>query len=205
MLDSLRLHVSILGILILLQTISLASAYELSATPDHFTLRLEPNKKICKELRIEADSKNVRISTVWSPIKSRQPDDFTYTAQEQGLFVSLPGTIKNKGETLKVCVEVFDSYAYYGLILIEDEKVGSGLGVWLTINPANKLKPVPPQTQEESKRAPLTGNVVREKQDSPSTSTTLLLILSTLSTLLLATLALLVYRKKRQELSDNLY
>lgn len=198
MLDSLQLRVSVSVLLLLLHISYLASAYEMSATPDHMTLRLEPNKKVCKELRLEADSKNIRVSTLWSPIKSTRLNDFTYTAQEQGIYTTHPTQLKNKGETIEVCVQVPDSYAYYGVILIEDEKVGAGLGVWLTINPQGQLKPIPPHAVEEKTQAPITGNTIKEKQNKTTSIEPYILAGSTMCTLLLSTVLVWLYRKNQR-------
>ncbi|SRR3989344_648515 len=206
--DSSQLSVktfSALFVIAITSLLSQVSAYELSATPDEIIINAEPGEEICRSLTIEAGSHEVRISTKWSPIKSRALETFAYNPADFGITVTAPSLLTANQKNLNVCIEVPDIYAYHGVIMIEDMSRIAGLGVWLTINRDSSEKP--PKQQNISNpvkktKQTITGSAIADAQNTSNNLQSYLIITTFFSSLLLAFLLLRLYRTKRNR---NIY
>jgi hypothetical protein len=173
-----------------------ASAYKISASPEEIILNLTPNEEVCRDIEVESDSENLDISTWWSAKKSRTITTFTYEASEVGVTIFAPEHILGKRGVAHICAQVKDSYAHYGVVIIEDREKSAGLGVWLTINPNSPEKSI----TKERTRPSITGAVPQESTQEPQKDVDIaryLMIGTVLLTLALAVLILKIRKKAR--------
>lgn len=186
-------HLNKLALFLILTvtTLTCVPAYELSASPAELTMQTSANTEICREILISSSSqRSLMLETVWSSKKSRTISDFTQTPEELGINVRL--LVKN--EKAQVCITTPDSYAYYGLVLINSQTYRTTIGIWLTINPLSQPKDTPKNTQTEITPAKITGKAIT----SNTSSTPHYEILVGLCTaLLLATLLIWLYKKSK--------
>ncbi|MEK6824467.1 MAG: hypothetical protein AABY02_01310 [Nanoarchaeota archaeon] len=201
--DSSQLSVKTFPALFVLAITSLlgqVSSYELSATPDEIIINIESGEEVCRGLTIEAGSHEVLISTKWSPIKSRTLETFTYNPSDFGIAVVAPALLTANQKNLNVCIEVPDTYAYHGVIIIEDMSGIAGLGVWLTINPDSSDKPLKQQNMTspiKKTKQYITGSAIADTQNTSNSLQNYLILTAFFSSILLAFLFVWVYRKRR--------
>lgn len=176
----------------------LVNAYELSATPDEFTLEIKSNKQVCNEVEITSSSGNVSFSTLWSAKKSRNLVDFTYSPEELNVTIKHRKTLNSKREDVEFCVKIQDNYAYYGVFLIEDASRGGGIGVWITINKDGRERSITPKESLKSKiKRSITGNAISEDSPEEPAIGDYLVMSAVGSGLLLIALILWAHHKRR--------
>lgn len=164
--DSLQqLNRAVCYLLLLLITLEQTSAYTIEANPYHLDFEVDPSKRSCKEVAVSSDFGNLEVETWWSMRKSKQLEEYRYTAEQIEIEVTVPEKIIKQKDKVKICIKIDDNYAYNGVLLFISRERGASVGVWITINqdrPSKELI-IEKTDKKSSNRISLTGNVISEE------------------------------------------
>lgn len=200
MLNLLRQHNKSLLLISALIALSTVSAYEIGVEPTELYFSLKPNQEKCQEIEIMSDSGVISLETRWSAKRTRNIQEFTHTADDIGIETTIPVTTSKQAQ--KICLSIPDSYAYNGVLLVENKEKSAGIGIWITINEGNTLKQIKErQIEKERVQAPLTGNTINDAQQSTSTFP-IILVLELIVCLVLLAVILWLYRTRSKHQSN---
>ena len=133
------------------------------------------------------------------PNQEQNIETFTYNPSDFGIAVVAPALLTANQKNLNVCIEVPDTYAYHGVIIIEDMSGIAGLGVWLTINPDSSDKPLKQQNMTspiKKTKQYITGSAIADTQNTSNSLQNYLILTTFLSSLVLVFLLVWTYRKR---------
>ncbi len=175
-------------LLIVILSVSLVSALQISVSPSHININ-KLNSKICKEVTVSSDRNiDVYLEDRWSNA-GKGFNDYNLSSKDFDVEINYPKTVYvNDEETVDVCITANKKGTYNGTLLFKSENVG--VGILLKVNTGENLVNV--KSLENNSDNLSYTKITSNNVDKKSNSQFMLIILAINSLLLLSLLILLI-------------